>query len=548
MKFTKYLLYSFSLVALLCIQSCEDPLKDVRVVVSSAILEYTTLLQITDGQGNPANNLTVTLLGNDAESIYNLEGYRQFQIRDGLLGLGVHPQHEPTEGNPVTFYVQLSGQDYLTQVIPIIITSEQRSSLHAVSVLRLSDAPPGVSVYRPTVSLVSGRIGETIILSTPLSETVNQTTRITLRAGTQFLDANGNVINGSTLTALIVNLDTDKESSLAFFPGGKLTSNNVYPEGATAPVPGAFNPAAITSIEFFVDGTPVKYFSQPIGIDQQVDEAFHNLATGAPIQVGDLLSVYTHVVADVQWNHDQQATITQADDMLFSSYETDHLTWFFSGNFTEGCFEPVTITFNTSWFETGTTYPLTVEAVMAGKVIDRFTASINATYNAIQLSYLPTSGVTIRVKDDRGAVLGEEALTASCGGSMSMTLADPSTVNDPRVTLQLYVRCPSQAEVVDVLPTFYLYYRDRASGSPEFKFLGVVVNGFISTTLLIPETVRYDFKAIWGDQVKIVGDHVVQEDNSGTVGTAPGDIIGEHAGATNLAILSEKCDELLPTQ
>ncbi|MBK1441638.1 hypothetical protein JHJ32_16685 [Parapedobacter sp. ISTM3] len=548
MKPTKYLLYSLGWTVLLCIQSCQHPLKDIRVVVSSAILEYTTVLQITDGQGNAVNNVSVTLSGPDAEYIYNLEGRRQFQLRDGLLGLGVHPQHEPTEDNPVTFYVELSGEDYLTQVIPVIITSELRSSLNAVSVLRLSDAPPGVAVYRPTVSLVDGRIGETLMLTTPLSETSEQTTRITLRAGTQFLDADGNIITGNTLSGLIVNTDTDKETSLDIIPGGSLATSNVYTNGNNSPVGGAFNPAALTNINFFVDGAPVSYFSQPIEIAQQIDDGFYNLGTNTQVQAGDALSVYSHTAADFRWTYEQETVVTQTDELLFASYETDHLTWFMSGNFAPGCPQPANITLNASWFEAGITYPLTIEAVMAGKVVRRFVASVNATYNSVQLTYLPTAGVSIRIKDDREAILGEEMLNSTCGGTTSITLADPSTVNDPRVTLQLYVRCPGQTEVVDVLPTFYLYYRERGTGSQEFKFLGVVVNGFISTTLLTPETVRYDFKAIWGDQVKIVGDHVVHEDNSGTVGTAPGDIIGEHAGATNLAILTQKCDELLPTQ
>jgi len=55
---------------------------------------------------------------------------------------------------------------------------------------------------------------------------------------------------------------------------------------------------------------------------------------------------------------------------------------------------------------------------------------------------------------------------------------------------------------------------------------------------------KYDFKAIWNDRIKIVNGKTVKKDNSATVGTLPGNLIGTMDGATNLAILKEECDKL----
>jgi len=41
-----------------------------------------------------------------------------------------------------------------------------------------------------------------------------------------------------------------------------------------------------------------------------------------------------------------------------------------------------------------------------------------------------------------------------------------------------------------------------------------------------------------------VENKAVEADNSGTVGTKPGDIIGVKAGATNLGILTEECGKI----
>src|SRR5690606_32412082 len=293
---------------------------------------------------------------------------------------------------------------------------------------------------------------------------------------------------------------------------------------------------------FFLDGAPVKRFSQPIQISQQLDPAFHNSDTDAPVAAGDALSVYSYTTADARWQYEQDATVALVGGVPTTTFQTDHLTWFLSGNFLQACAQPATVQLNAPWFDAGVSYPLTIEAVVAGKVAISFRLSVNADNRTAQLNYLPTQGVTIRVKDERGALLGEAALTGTCGGTTTISLSDPDTVTDPTVTLQLYVRCPGQSEVITVLPTFYLYYREAGTAN-DFAFLGVVTNGFLSTKVLTVDDVAYDFKAVWGSQVKIVNNHTVQEDNTGTVGTQPGDIIGEKAGASNLAILTQKCNE-----
>jgi len=531
------------LLALAGIQSCENPLKDVNILVSSEILKYTTLLHVSDTEGEPLSNLSVTIKGRDAAYIYNLEGRKQFKLDGGLLNLGIHPEHEPTPGNPIVFQVELSGSGYLTQVIPVTIVDQQFSSINAISVMDLDAAPAGVTVYTPTVALVNNAIAKTLILTTPLSNASEQSVQITLPVGTQFLDENGNILTGTELTASIINADTDKEGALSIFPGGSLATSNIYLAESSNAYSGVFNPAAFTNIEFFVGGVPVRRFSQPIEIAQQLDPGFHNVNTDAPIALGDQLTIFSYFTHEARWDYEQEATVEADGDALVSTFSTDHLTWFLSGNFLQACEQPATIQLEASWFDSSVSYPLTIEAVVAGKVAAAITVSINADNRIVKFNYLPTQGVTIRVRDNRGAILGEQAVNATCGGTTILSLNDPATVNDPTVTLQLYVRCPGQSEVISVLPTFYLYYKEHNS-SDDYAFLGVVTDGLLSTRLLTVETVVYDFKAVWGNNIKIVGGHRVQEDNSGTVGIEPGDIIGTKAGATNLAILSEKCSEL----
>lgn len=525
------------------VQSCENPLKDVNILVSSEILKYTTILQVSDTEGDPLSDLTVTVKGRDAAYIYNLEGRKQFNLNGGLLGLGIHPEHEPTPGSPIVFQLELSGAGYLTQVIPVRINAQQFSSVNAISMMDLSAAPAGVTVYTPTVALSNGTLTEPVTINTPLSNASEQSVQITLPAGTQFLDESGNVLTGNELTATIINSDTDKPDALKIFPGGSLATDNIIPAGSSSATSGVFNPAALTSVEFFLNGIPIKHFSQPIQITQQLDPNFHNVTTNASVAAGDQLAVFSYSTGEAQWQYQQEATIVAEGGNLLSTFSTDHLSWFLSGNFLQACAQPATVQLEASWFDSGVSYPLTFEAIVAGKVAASFVLSVSTDNRSAQFNYLPTQGVTIRVRDDRGALLGEQTLNTTCGSTTSISLSDPDTVTDPTVTLQLYVRCPGQSELITVLPTFYLYYREAGS-SDNFTLLGVVTNGFLSTQLLTTETAAYDFKAVWGSEVKMVNNKTVQADNSGTVGIQPGDIIGEKAGATNLSILTEKCNEL----
>src|SRR5690606_13947288 len=168
--------------------------------------------------------------------------------------------------------------------------------------------------------------------------------------------------------------------------------------------------------------------------------------------------------------------------------------------------------------------------------------SITRGDSIIALMNLPVSGVKLVIRKGNGDILAESAL-ADCGQTTAIQLPNPSDPTGTTSTLQLYVRCPGQTSVITLLPTFQMFYRE--SGTTEFKYLGSVSNGYLRTTLLKTDGTKYDFKAIWNERVKIVGNHTIKVDNTDTVGEAPGDILGDHTPLTNLAILTEECNKLL---
>ena len=136
MKIRQYLIALYSAALLLTISGCEHPLKDVEVEVDTDPFAYGVLLRITDEHDNPVSDVTVTIGGEDAEYIYNLNGYKQFDIEKGVLILGIHPLHRPTATKPVTFSVQLSGSGYVAETVPFTITAAQYTSAYSIQIHR----------------------------------------------------------------------------------------------------------------------------------------------------------------------------------------------------------------------------------------------------------------------------------------------------------------------------------------------------------------------------------------------------------------------------
>lgn len=543
MNFKKLPIYALTCTLLWGAISCESPLKDFNLVISSEVIKHSATLQVRDTDNQPVNNVTIKLLSGDTEDIYNLSGYKDFKLNGDLVTFGVDPKRTPTTANPITFRVEISGSGYLTQVIPVTI-ADVSTGIQPVQLVKPAEIPDGVEVIVENVELGSNG-------TLPVATTISLDNQgggdgssidISLPAGLQFQDENGAVITGGVLTATVSSIDASDPDALVLFPGGRLTADAVIGPGGVQQV-GTFNPAATTVIKMSVGGRSVRRFSTPIQVAMTVSPDFVDATTGLPVTAGTELSIYSYDETDPNaiWQYEKNAIVTGSAQTGYSlSFTIDHLTTFVAGNFVASCDPVSTINFTADWMAQGFTYPLVVQAVQYGNVIASSTFSISESNKTAALAYLPANaGVQIVVRNNDGDIVAQAPL-AACGTNTTINLPDPNPVIEPKVTLQLYVRCPGQTEVLTVLPTFELQY--RIAGTGTFEYLGQVTNGFLQTTLLKSDGTRYDFRAIYNNRVKVVNNKTVNEDNSGTVGIGDNDIIGEKAGSTNLAILTEECN------
>lgn len=533
------MVYGLAISLFSSLNSCENPLKDFDLQISSEVIKHNTTLKVIDPEGKNIPGVSISLASGDIQDIYNMNGKKEFKFADNLIMLGLNPNRIPNSERPIRFRVKLTANGYISQTVPVAIT-DASSGIQTIILSKPSVVTVGVKEKIENLELdINGSIFRQTTINIPSAQGIGNMT-MTIPSGTQFLDEAGNVITGNSLQVTVTNIDGTNNEAIKLLPGGSLRTDQVILEGGRT-ASGTFSPIAVAKVKMLINATEVKKFSKPIMVKMPVSAKHTSPISGETLTAGKSFQVFNHS-ADETWRYEQNSTVNGSAANGYSiNFPISHLSYFLVGEFGEACTSARVIKFSGEWMANGSTYPIQVEAIWGGKVILSNQYSIDQSNNSISLMDVPTHDVTFVVKNSSGKFLAEGSLQP-CGQTTNMILPNPGEVTEAISTLQLYVRCPNQTSVITLLPTFHMFY--RVSGTTTYKFLGTVSNGFLRTTLLKTDGTKYDFKAIWKDRVKIVNGKIVKKDNSATVGLLPGNLIGTMDGATNLAILKEECDKL----
>lgn len=542
-------LYLFFLVTTaVFISGCTNPFKDIDIRVDANVFKYTAVVEVRSNNGEPINNATVSLRGKDADKIYNAEGKKVFKVSGGMLLLALDPKVIPQAGNPISFSVDVTAPDFMDINIPVAISADNNSTMVSATMINTKSLPQGLAVKNSTVALgANGATTAPVTINTNAGAGVTETVSISLPSGTQFKDAQGNVVNAGSLAVKTLVANTSSNDILDLFPGGGLSLSEIKTASGSTTA-GSLLPAALTEVSMSAGSTAIKSFNQPIDITLQLDQNYFNPLTNAKVKAGDQLQVLSYSADKGVWTYESTGTVVTEAGKLALKISTTHLTWFTGGAVVNSCSNDVKVKFNASWLANGTTHPVTykVFSVANGNKDKQLSSGTFTVTNGTEasISKLPSSAVVISYFDIEGNELASQNVQNPCSlnSVQAISLNASPVAGNAKVTMQLYVRCPGNTQAVTLLPTFYLYYKDAGAASSSYKLLGTVTKGFISTTLLNTAK-RYDFKAVWGTYVKLATDKSVKADNTGTVGDGPNEIIGEKAGATNLAILKEVCSQ-----
>ncbi len=535
-------LFSFMLFATVLLNSCRNPAYEMNVLFDADVIKYkaTLILKDANGQALP-NNITVTAAGPAAESVYDFSGTKKIYAPAGVITVGLTPKGIPVGSTPVIFNLLITAPGYEDKNIEVSIAENQFSQVIDVTMLKTVTTTSASVVQTVTQTLSStGATTTAFTLATPDGGTVEQSTSITVPAGTQFKDANGTVLTGSSVTARAINFDPSDPLSVSLFPAGSLNSTNVVgPDGTVGE--SFFLPAGFTDIQMFVGGVEVKNFTNPINISIGLDPDFRPQATGLPLAVGDKLGIYAYRTESGQFTYEGEGVVALVNGKLTISFSTNHLTVFIVGDVIEkpaGCTDPV-ITYVAPWLGVGS-QPLTVAVYdNAGGLLASSTVEVKDGL-VDTWSGLP-SGIALKYKiSTQGTtpvVLAEGTIANSCSaGNFSITLGQPGGPAIDNVTLLLNVNCPGKGTII--VPNFDLFYRPAGS-TGGYTFLATAVKGSVKTAVLKIGS-SYDFRATWNNQIKEVKNRPITSLDMSTV-VGENDFLGTKSPQANKALLIEAC-------
>src|SRR5690606_7616132 len=118
----KLVIYALAVALLGGTSSCENPLKDFNLQISTEVIENYVTLRVLDAIHASGPAVTVSLVSGATQDIYNLNWYKYFKLTDNLFTVGVDAARTAIANNPIRFRVQFSAPGYITQTVPVSLT------------------------------------------------------------------------------------------------------------------------------------------------------------------------------------------------------------------------------------------------------------------------------------------------------------------------------------------------------------------------------------------------------------------------------------------
>jgi hypothetical protein len=143
---------AFALLITLLWTACTKPTQDIKIVVDTNVIKYSALVQVSDAANgtNPPAGLSLAVSGQDAASIYEISGKKNFSVSNGIISLGPAPALAPTADRPVKFTVTLSAPGYTTVTQDIQINTGQNQQVVSISMAKTGTSINAAPIATPT--------------------------------------------------------------------------------------------------------------------------------------------------------------------------------------------------------------------------------------------------------------------------------------------------------------------------------------------------------------------------------------------------------------
>ncbi|MHA4894208.1 hypothetical protein ACXZ1K_05595 [Pedobacter sp. PWIIR3] len=474
--------------------ACKDPGEGVTINVNTYVLKAPTAVQFVNAVNNAPNQpgtFTVTIGGKDADKVVTVDNKTDFKATGGKIFLALKKGIVPSESSPILFTVAAEVSGFAPATKSFRITRDEPLSV-VVPLIEYANPLPGTAVKVQESPLIGGVSATPIVVETPSSGIMDETAKVTIPAGTQFLDASGNVISATKLESKIVQFGTESSESLAAFPGGFEISSITGPNGQ--PIPGgvAFVTAGFIAMDMYAGGTEVKKFSKPIDVTMGISESVVNPVTGAAVKEGDVVPVWSLDDKTGQWTFESNSTIVKdAQGKLHGSFAASHLSYWNFDWAQQFCTTPLSINFIASG-NAAATYNVIVESEVGYKS----RALVFIKDNTVVTERVPQGKIKITVLDQFSNIITQTGFFDACVGKVNVTFPPVASLDLVNVKMTLQGTCPNKP-VNENISTFAFVYEKGTTGSAVAVY---IIDGKLNLTL--KNNTEYTVEALYGQKYK----------------------------------------------
>ncbi len=352
MKKSKLILAIFFIVAVVSgifISSCDikSPTEGIEVRLKG--LERTTVItvQIYDAaSGNQVDQqVTVNFSGANANKVISSSNQpiTSLTTNTGNIVFSLKDEIVPNLENPVSLVLLFTSNGYINSSKQITIFKTGGSS-YDMFLTNVNNTPQGVvtNLVREGSTGSSG-LTAPITISSGLEPNSNSGASISVPAGTQLLDVNGNVLTGNVETRVTYFNPLD-QSSLNSFPGGfEVSVQNETGQQQDV----QFITAGFVSIDMTVNGTSVEGFSQSATITFDIPDEVVNPETGQNVKAGDVIPLWSYDEDNGEWkwegNYTVPARSARTGKMQIKKENVTHLSYWNLDWYSDMCYYGTTI-------------------------------------------------------------------------------------------------------------------------------------------------------------------------------------------------------------
>lgn len=511
----KKILIAFFSLLLLAGCNIDKAVNDFSLGIKPELMSQSAMIEIFDVADTALipENIVLTIESDNADDVFEGSGVSTLEVVEGKIQIGLHPRANPiNDEDAVEVALLVTADGYLNHRETIIFTTQEPQQLVSIGMVSTANPPQGISFKTENTPLQNDELPANYNLEVSAGVGSAVSMEIDMPQGTQFLDANNNVLSGSDLEMEIGQFDPSSETALSVFPGGFSPDSVTLEDGSAES--GSFVTAGYTTMNMSVNGQAVKNFSQPITVTMDLAAGALNPNTGNPIVVGDSVPVWSYDDGSGIWEYETTGIAIQGPNGLQVSYQTTHLSWWNLDFYGQRCcgwrwnrigwrwrrtYSPcATLNINMPGWENAYDWFL-FKVVIAGtnQPVSRYASRRRRVTDGSTISYrnVPSFPVQVKAYDPRtGALVGQTGMISLCSGSQNMNInaTPPFTVS-----LDITGYCDDNPNVL-IRPYFYVYYREP--GARWWRYLAYVRQGQASTTRLeLGKT--YEFRTYIGGQV-----------------------------------------------